>query len=129
MSHTYECTRAAARAWTALRPPRDLLGLVRWAALLVTLLLAAQLALTLAARASVAWPFTAVWSCGLAWLCWRWARGYLAASFSLAGCLSEGIALLPLQVVTGDPFDAVDPGGYHQAPHSARPDPARGTVL
>jgi diguanylate cyclase (GGDEF)-like protein/PAS domain S-box-containing protein len=91
------------------RPPRDLLGLVRWAALLVTLLLAVRLfaGLLPVDVDDPAWLTHVAGSLALVWLGWRWLRGYHLGGFSLVGGLSEGAALLVLGLTLNDPLDAL----------------------
>src|SRR4051812_8958673 len=94
---------------SAVRPPRDLLGLVRWAALMATLVLAARLLAQLPPfdPASAGWPLQIAESLALLWLCWRWLRGYRREGFSPAGTLSEGAALLGLGLILSNPLDAL----------------------
>jgi diguanylate cyclase (GGDEF)-like protein/PAS domain S-box-containing protein len=101
--------RLLVRLGVALRPPRDLLGLIRWAAWLATLVLAARLLADLLPidPASPAWPLQLAESLALIWLCWRWVQGYHREGFSLAGTLSEGAALLGLGLTLSDPLDAL----------------------
>ncbi|HLZ28778.1 MAG TPA: EAL domain-containing protein [Chloroflexota bacterium] len=95
----------ASLTFDRIGPPRELVSLVRWAALLVVLLVGARLIGTVFLFGTRGLVPDALASLALAWLGWRWLRGYAAGGFSVAGCVSEGAALLVLGLALNDPLD------------------------
>ena len=97
-------THARVRAICAhIAPPRGVVACVRWAALVVVLLVAGHLLVS--SCVTLTSPTTrALATLAVAWLCCSWLRAYLSRGFSLVGCFSEGAALLVLGLTLDDPL-------------------------
>src|SRR5579859_3858641 len=87
-----------------LGPPRELVALVRWAALVVVVLAAGRVAGSVVLFSNTSLGGKVLTALALTWLCWRWLRGYRSGGFGLAGSLSEGAALLVLGLALEDPL-------------------------